>query len=116
MTVMTPNADLTLTNDAIQPLLPGDLASLVGDRANKAAAASRFAHYRTRRAEQTLRRQDSDLMLFREFLAVMGLRTGDLSTNPQPGVRSPGGWLKHSPNGSSHRDMPSRPSMCIFQR
>ncbi len=74
--------DPDFDNNAIQPLLPGDLASLVGDRANKAAAASRFADYRTRRAEQTLRRQDSDLMLFREFLAVMGLRTGDLSHEP----------------------------------
>jgi integrase len=79
MTMMMQKPDFTSESDAIQPLLPGELVNLVGDQANKAAAASRFADYRSRRAEQTLRRQDSDLMLFREFLAVMGLRTGDLS-------------------------------------
>ncbi len=68
--------------NAIQPLLPGELAALVGERANQAAAASRFADYRSRRAEQTLRRQDADLMLFRECMAGMGLRTGDLSREP----------------------------------
>lgn len=82
MTVMTPKKELPFSGDAIQPLLPGELAMLVGDRANQAAAASRFADYRTRRAEHTLRRQDADLMLFREFLAVVGLRTGDLSQDP----------------------------------
>jgi integrase len=79
---MTSNLDRAHNNDAIQPLLPGELAAQIGTHANKAAAASRFADYRSRRAEQTLRRQDSDLMLFREFLAVMGLRTGDLSHEP----------------------------------
>lgn len=82
MTVMSPKPEFSAASDAIQPLLPGELATLVGDRANQAAAASRFADYRSRRAEHTLRRQDADLMLFREFLAVMGLRTGDLSHEP----------------------------------
>lgn len=76
---MNTDSDFPGDRDAIQPLLPGELAALIGDKANQAAAASRFADYRSRRAEQTLRRQDSDLMLFREFLAVAGLRTGDLS-------------------------------------
>jgi integrase len=80
--MMTSTTDYPGDHDAIQPLLPGELAALIGDKANQAAAASRFADYRSRRAEQTLRRQDSDLMLFREFLAFVGLRTGDLSAEP----------------------------------
>jgi len=40
MTVMTPKNELPSTGDAIQPLLPGELATLVGDRANQAAAAA----------------------------------------------------------------------------
>jgi integrase len=66
----------------IQPLLPGELAQLVGERANQAAAASRFADYRSRRADQTLRRQDADLQLFREFLAMYKVLTGDLAHEP----------------------------------
>ncbi|PKN97543.1 MAG: hypothetical protein CVU43_17160, partial [Chloroflexi bacterium HGW-Chloroflexi-5] len=66
----------------IQPLFPGELANLIGERANRAAAASRFLDYRSRRADQTLRRQDSDLLLFREFLAEVNVITGDLSHEP----------------------------------
>lgn len=65
----------------IQPLLPGELAHLIGLDANRAAARTRFSDYRTRRAEQTLRRQDADLALFREFLQLANLRTGDLATD-----------------------------------
>jgi integrase len=64
---------------ALQPLLPGELARQVGEQANAAAARSRFTDYRSRRAEQTLRRQDADLLLFREFLESAGVHTGDLS-------------------------------------
>ncbi|MDO9120198.1 MAG: tyrosine-type recombinase/integrase [Anaerolineaceae bacterium] len=66
----------------IQPLFPGELANLIGERANRAAAASRFLDYRSRRADQTLRRQDADLLLFREFLAEVNVITGDLSHEP----------------------------------
>ncbi|MHB8136451.1 MAG: tyrosine-type recombinase/integrase [Anaerolineaceae bacterium] len=66
----------------IQPLLPGELVNLIGERANRAAAASRFLDYRSRRADQTLRRQDADLLLFREFLAEVKVNTGDLSHEP----------------------------------
>ena len=69
-------------NNNIQPLLPGELASLIGERANQAAAESRFIDYRSRRAEQTLRRQDADLDLFREFLALIRVRTGSLAQEP----------------------------------
>jgi hypothetical protein len=40
----------------IQPLLPGELAQLIGLNANRAAAQARFHDYRSRRAEETLRR------------------------------------------------------------
>jgi len=63
----------------MQPLLPGDLAHWIGDQANAAAARSRFADYRSRRAQQTLRRQEADLLLFREFLQLAGVHTADLA-------------------------------------
>ncbi len=55
---------------------------MIGERANQAAASSRFMDYRSRRADQTLRRQDADLDLFREFLALCNVRTGNLSNEP----------------------------------
>jgi integrase len=67
----------------IQPLLPGELARSIGLNANRAAARSRFNEYRSRRATETLRRQDADLSLFHEFLELHGLLTGDLSREPQ---------------------------------
>ena len=75
-------ADQTRAQVEIQPLLPGELSRLIGERANQAAASSRFTDYRSRRAEQTLRRQDSDLELFREFLAICDVQTDDLSHEP----------------------------------
>jgi len=66
----------------IQPLLPGELVNMIGQRANRAAEASRFVDYRSRRAEQTIRRQDADLALFREFLSIYNVKTGDLSQEP----------------------------------
>ncbi len=74
---LTPNREY----NAMQPLLPGELAQLIGNKANQAAARSRFNDYRSRRAEQTLRRQDADLLLFREFLESAGIHTGDLSND-----------------------------------
>ena len=67
----------------IQPLLPGELAQMIGQRANQAAAGSRFQEYRSRRAEETLRRQDADLALFHEFLELVNLRTGNLAQSPE---------------------------------
>ena len=72
-----------LPEKEIQPLLPGELESLIGLNANRAAAKSRFREYRSRRAEETLRRQDADLALFHEFLELVNLRTGDLAQDPR---------------------------------
>lgn len=66
----------------LQSLLPGDLSRRIGEQANQAAARSRFADYRSRRAEHTLRRQDADLDLFHEFLELVHLNTGDLAHDP----------------------------------
>ena len=76
MFLMTPDKE-------IQPLLPGELSLRIGMSANHAAAKARFADYRARRAEETLRRQDADLALFHEFLEFVNLRTGSLSEEPQ---------------------------------
>ena len=67
----------------IQPLLPGELAGQIGEQANRAAAQTRFHDYRSRRATETLRRQDADLALFHEFLEFVNLRTGNLSLEAQ---------------------------------
>lgn len=63
----------------IQPLLPGEFNQLIGLNANQAAAQTRLREYRSRRADETLRRQDADLALFHEFLELHNLNTGDLS-------------------------------------
>ena len=66
-------------NKEIHPLLPGDLSLQIGLNANRAAAKTRFKEYRSRHAEETLRRQDADLALFHEFLELVNLRTGNLA-------------------------------------
>jgi len=65
-----------------QPLLPGELQQ-AAQAANQAAARHRFADYQTRRAEETLRRQQADLGLFQDFLAQLGIPSGDLMHDPQ---------------------------------
>ncbi len=62
--------------------IPEPLRQL-GQAANQAAAAHRFSDYRSRKADQTLRRQDADLRLLGEFLEIAGVRHGDLAQDPQ---------------------------------
>ena len=50
------------------PAIPQDL----GQAANQAAARSAFADYRSRKAANTLRRQDVDLALFAQYLTEIG--------------------------------------------
>ena len=59
---------------------PGAQMALAGLAASRAAAATRFADYRLRRAAQTLRRQDADLALFARYLE----ETGALTPTPLP--------------------------------
>ncbi len=60
---------------------PSALAA-AGQAANDAATRHVFDDYRARRAAHTLRRQAADLALFRDFLASVGLPTGDLQSDP----------------------------------
>jgi integrase len=71
-----------IPREPIIKILPGELAE-AGHAANQAAASHRIENYQMRRAAQTLRRQHSDLALFREFLHSINLNVGDLFTDPQ---------------------------------
>lgn len=62
--------------------LPAVLSE-AGMAANQAAARHRFIDYRSRRSEQTLRRQDADLNLFAEFLSIVGIRVSMLNQDPE---------------------------------
>ncbi len=53
-----------------------------GKAANQAAARHRFSDYRSRRAAETVRRQDADLGLFSEFLYSVGVKAGELNIDP----------------------------------
>lgn len=67
----------TQTNAMGQPLTIGQIA-------NEAAARFAFADYRSRKAQNTLIRQDGDLALFAEYLAEVGVPlTGNLAADPE---------------------------------
>lgn len=56
--------------------------ALAGQAANAVAARRVFDDYRSRRADNTLRRQDGDLALFARYLADVGIEVGDLAAEP----------------------------------
>ena len=56
--------------------------TLLGQAANAAAARGAFDDYRSRRADNTLRRQAADLALFAEYLAAVDIEAGELATDP----------------------------------
>lgn len=58
---------------------PNALA-IAGQAANRAASANVIQDYRSRRASQTLRRQDGDLALFERYLGSAGLVVCDLAS------------------------------------
>lgn len=60
---------------------PAGLA-LAGQVANRAAARHKLGDYRSRKAANTIRRQDADLALFAAYLAEAGTGAGDLATDP----------------------------------
>lgn len=66
---------------------PAAAMALAGQAANEAAARSIFADYRSRKAENTTRRQDADLKLFADYLAFVGV-----ATNPQALATDPAAW------------------------
>lgn len=55
----------------------------LGRLANEAAAQSTFQEYQSRRADETLRRQQADLGNFTEFLHRLGSPVGDLFSSPE---------------------------------
>jgi len=72
----------TESNSLPLPYSPEEKALLAGRAANKAAAHHRFADYRARRSDHTLRRQDADLNLFATFLGSLGIECGALAEDP----------------------------------
>ena len=65
------------------PLAENSPIMIAGQAANKAAARQVFMDYRTRKAKNTIRRQDADLQLFADYLKSANLPVGDLSTDPK---------------------------------
>lgn len=64
------------------PLPDNSPLAIMGQAANKAAAMDTFNEYRTRKAPNTIRRQDADLQLFTDYLTAAGVIVRDLNTNP----------------------------------
>jgi len=74
---------MTLTTTTTRDIVPGNLLAQAGQAANEAASRHVFVNYRTRKAANTIRRQDADLALFASFLSdVAGIPTGDLAHEP----------------------------------
>ncbi len=68
-------------NKPRQTLLSNDLVR-AGEEASRSAAKHRFENYHQRRSEETLRRQKSDLLLFNDFIVVVGLQPRDFFNDP----------------------------------
>lgn len=66
-----------------QALDRADRMIIAGQAANQAAQGAVFADYRSRKAPNTLRRQDNDLAIFARFLAQVHLSPGDLANDSQ---------------------------------
>ena len=56
--------------------------AVAGQVANHHSARSAFANYRSRKAKNTIARQENDLALFAIFLQVAGVQPGQLNTDP----------------------------------
>ena len=74
------NTELIATQD--RELIPSHLAR-IGQAANQVAAQHTFIDYRSRKAPNTLRRQDAGLALFANYLAEVNADVGDLVYDPQ---------------------------------
>ena len=66
-----------LTTSTGREVLAGDLLAQAGQAANRAAARHVFTEYRARKAENTRRRQDAGLALFKSYLLDLAERGGD---------------------------------------
>ena len=75
------SSELIITQE--RDLVPSHMAR-VGQIANQVAARHTFVNYQDRKAENTLRRQTADLVLFMRYLASVGATPdNDLATYPQ---------------------------------
>jgi len=73
---------ITMTDE--KALTIGVALAEVGKAANDAAARHTFQDYRSRKAKNTIRRQDADLALFIRYLAeVAQVEVGDLAEKPE---------------------------------
>lgn len=66
----------------IIPLPANSPLVIPGQAANQAAARATFADDRTRKAPNTIRRQDADLQLFGDYLKPCNLPAGDFALGP----------------------------------
>jgi integrase len=71
----------TSHDEAIQPLLPGELMEGL---AKNAISTAFFEEYRTKLSDHTLRRQEADLLLFCEFLESEGVHLAGLDRLSSP--------------------------------
>jgi integrase len=65
------------------PLPENSPIVIAGKIANQAAARQVFIDYRTRKAANTIRRQDADLQLFADYLNSANIPVGDLAIDPK---------------------------------
>ena len=66
-----------ITDPTPQPIARlTDIMHQAGQAANEAAARATFLDYRTRKAPNTIRRQDADLTLFADYLKACKLPAG----------------------------------------
>jgi site-specific recombinase XerD len=67
----------------LMPLSENSPMVIAGQAANKAAARATFTDYRTRKAKNTIRRQDADLALFTDYLKSAGVPVDNLAEDPR---------------------------------
>ena len=72
-----------IVSDRASDLMITGIMHQAGQAANEAAARNIFSDYTSRKAKNTLIRQQYDLACFAEFLRAAGLQPGELATNPE---------------------------------
>ena len=77
-----PEAAAMIVSGEVLPAVAGDLLAAAGQAADRAAAGGVFAGFQERKAPHTRRRHQADLQLFRTYLAVAGVASGDLYIDP----------------------------------
>jgi integrase len=78
-----PAGDITGSTTGEMILAKEHRLTLAGQAANTVAARRAFDDYRSRKAAETIRRQDADLALFAVYLEDVSIVAGDLGINPE---------------------------------